>query len=50
MATVIHTEDLAVSFDGTTIVFEGLNVAVEKAPYPILAHCGAHRFHRRHWG
>ena len=30
MATVIHTEDLAVSFDGETPVFEGLNLAIEK--------------------
>jgi NitT/TauT family transport system ATP-binding protein len=33
MATVIHTEDLAVSFDGKTPVFEGLNVAVEKGEF-----------------
>ena len=30
MATVIHTENLAVSFDGITPVFEGLNLAIEK--------------------
>jgi NitT/TauT family transport system ATP-binding protein len=33
MATVIHTEDLAVSFDGVTPVFEGLNIAVEKGEF-----------------
>lgn len=36
MATVIHTEDLAVSFDGTTTVFEGLNIAVEKGEFVTL--------------
>jgi len=33
MAAVIHTEDLAVSFDGVTPVFEGLNIAVEKGEF-----------------
>ncbi len=28
---MIHTEDLAVSFDGIVPVFEGLNIAIEKA-------------------
>jgi NitT/TauT family transport system ATP-binding protein len=36
MATIIHTEDLAVSFDGTTTVFEGLNVAIEKGEFVTL--------------
>jgi sulfonate transport system ATP-binding protein len=36
MATVIHTEDLAVSFDGETPIFEGLNVAVEKGEFVTL--------------
>jgi NitT/TauT family transport system ATP-binding protein len=36
MATVIHTEDLAVSFDGETTIFEGLNVAVEKGEFVTL--------------
>lgn len=36
MATVIRTEDLAVSFDGVTPVFEGLNVAVEKGEFVTL--------------
>ncbi len=36
MATVIHTEDLAVSFDGVTPVFEGLNVAIEKGEFVTL--------------
>lgn len=36
MATVIHTEDLAVSFDGDVPVFEGLNVAVEKGEFVTL--------------
>jgi len=33
MAAVIHTEDLAVSFDGVTPIFEGLNVAIEKGEF-----------------
>ena len=36
MATVIHTEDLAVSFDGITPVFEGLNLAIEKGEFVTL--------------
>ena len=36
MATVIRTKDLAVSFDGVTPVFEGLNVAVEKGEFVTL--------------
>ena len=36
MAAVIRTEDLAVSFDGVTPVFEGLNVAVEKGEFVTL--------------
>ncbi len=36
MATVIQTEDLAVSFDGEVPVFEGLNVAVEKGEFVTL--------------
>jgi len=36
MATVIHTEDLAVSFDGVTPVFEGLNLAIEKSEFVTL--------------
>ena len=36
MATVIHTEDLAVSFDGETPVFEGLNLAIEKGEFVTL--------------
>lgn len=36
MATVIHTEDLAVSFDGVTSVFEGLNLAIEKGEFVTL--------------
>ena len=36
MATVIHTEDLAVSFDGVTPVFEGLNLAIEKGEFVTL--------------
>ena len=36
MATVIHTENLAVSFDGETPIFEGLNVAVEKGEFVTL--------------
>jgi len=36
MATVIHTEDLAVSFDGETPIFEGLNIAVEKGEFVTL--------------
>jgi len=36
MATVIQTEDLAVSFDGEVLVFEGLNVAVEKGEFVTL--------------
>ena len=33
MATVIHTEDLAVSFDGQEPVFEGLNIAIERGEF-----------------
>jgi NitT/TauT family transport system ATP-binding protein len=33
MATVIHTEDLAVSFDGEVPIFEGLNVAVQRGEF-----------------
>ena len=33
MAAVIHTEDLAVSFDGQDPVFEGLNIAVERGEF-----------------
>ena len=36
MATVIHTENLAVSFDGEVPVFEGLNVAVERGEFVTL--------------
>lgn len=36
MATVIHTENLAVSFDGTTPVFEGVNLAIEKGEFVTL--------------
>ncbi len=36
MAAVIHTEDLAVSFDGETPIFEGLNIAVEKGEFVTL--------------
>ncbi len=36
MATVIHTEDLAVSFDGLTPVFENLNLAIEKGEFVAL--------------
>jgi NitT/TauT family transport system ATP-binding protein len=36
MATVIHTEDLAVSFDGVIPVFEGLNLAIEKGEFVTL--------------
>jgi len=33
MAAVIHTQDLAVSFDGTRPVFEGLNLAIERGEF-----------------
>lgn len=33
MATVIRTRDLAVSFDGHTPIFEGLNLAVEEGEF-----------------
>jgi NitT/TauT family transport system ATP-binding protein len=36
MATVIHTQDLAVSFDGQTAVFEGLNLAIEAGEFVTL--------------
>lgn len=36
MATVIHTTDLAVSFDGHTPVFQGLNLAIEKGEFVTL--------------
>ena len=36
MAAVIRTEDLAVSFDGVTPVFEGLNLAIEKGEFVTL--------------
>ena len=36
MATVIHTEDLGVSFDGVTPVFEGLNLTIEKGEFVTL--------------
>ena len=36
MATVIHTEDLAVSFDGVTAVFDRLNLAIEKGEFVTL--------------
>ena len=36
MATVIHTEDLAVSFDGITPVFENLNLAIERGEFVTL--------------
>jgi sulfonate transport system ATP-binding protein len=36
MATVIHTDNLSVSFDGVTPVFEGLNIAVEKGEFVTL--------------
>ncbi len=36
MAPVIHTENLAVSFDGVTPVFEGLDLAIEKGEFVTL--------------
>ena len=36
MAAIIQTEDLAVCFDGTVTVFEGLNVAIEKGEFVTL--------------
>lgn len=36
MATVIHTKDLAVSFDGQSTVFEGLDLAVETGEFVTL--------------
>ena len=36
MATVIHTEQLAVSFDGVTPVFENLDLAIEKGEFVTL--------------
>ena len=36
MATVIHTEDLAVSFDGISPVFEKLDLAIEKGEFVTL--------------
>ncbi len=36
MAAVIHTEDLAVSFDGVSTVFEGLNLVIEKGEFVTL--------------
>jgi len=36
MATVIHTEELAVSFDGVTPIFENLNLAIEKGEFVTL--------------
>ncbi len=36
MATVIHTEQLAVSFDGETPIFEGLDLAIEKGEFVTL--------------
>jgi NitT/TauT family transport system ATP-binding protein len=36
MATVIHTENLAVSFDGVTPVFEGLDLSIEKGEFVTL--------------
>ena len=36
MATVIHTDNLAVNFDGEANVFEGLNVAIEKGEFVTL--------------
>jgi NitT/TauT family transport system ATP-binding protein len=36
MATVIHTENLAISFDGITPVFQGLNLAIEKGEFVTL--------------
>lgn len=36
MAAVIRTEDLAVSFDGVTPVFEGLNLSIEKGEFVTL--------------
>lgn len=33
MAAIIHTENLAVSFDGQTPVFEGLNIAIETGEF-----------------
>ncbi len=36
MATVIQTENLAVSFDGVTPVFEGLTLAIEKGEFVSL--------------
>jgi NitT/TauT family transport system ATP-binding protein len=36
MATVIHTENLAVSFDSVTPVFEGLNLAIERGEFVTL--------------
>jgi NitT/TauT family transport system ATP-binding protein len=36
MATVIHTENLAVSFDGVTPVFEDINLPIEKGEFVTL--------------
>ncbi len=36
MATVIHTRDLAVSFDGESTVFEGLDLAIEAGEFVTL--------------
>jgi len=36
VATVIHTENLAVSFDSVTPVFEGLNLAIERGEFVTL--------------
>ena len=36
MATVIHTENLAVSFDGVSPVFENLDLAIEKGEFVTL--------------
>jgi NitT/TauT family transport system ATP-binding protein len=36
VATVIHTNDLAVSFDGEVPVFEGLNIAVQRGEFVTL--------------
>jgi len=36
MATVIHTQDLAVSFDGETAIFEGLDLAIEAGEFVTL--------------
>ena len=33
MATVIRTQDLAVSFDGTTPIFEAVNLAVDEGEF-----------------